>query len=283
MLPTRHGVIFALVLLFMLLIAVNYANTLAYLMTFLLVSVVLVSMLYTHRNLSGLEVSTGRCRNAFAGQTLHYQVCLHNPSTRVRHDIGIDIEGRPGQRLDIGPGEVICIPCEILTRRRGWLVLPKVQVNTRFPLGLMFSWSRGYRPERKCLVWPMPGPQTPFPPGRGGAVDDGAGRRQAGDDDFAGLREYHVGDSLQHVDWKAYARGRGLHTKQFEAGGTPDLDLDWQDTRGDIETRVSQMTRWVVEAHRMGARYGLVLPGKRMEADTGSDHMERCLRELALL
>ena len=282
MLPTRHGALFAFVLLAMLLIAVNYANTLAYLMTFLLVALVMVSMLYTHLNLSGLEVSTGRCQATFAGQPLHYQVCLHNPSSRERHDIGLDIEGQPGQRFNIRPGEVICIPCEMLVRRRGWHALPAIQVNTRYPLGLMFSWSRGYKTDQKCLVYPAPGKMTPFPPGQGGSLEDSGARRGTGHDDFAGLREYRAGDALQHVDWKAYARGMGLHTKEFASGRSPELEFDWQDTQGDTEMRISQLTRWVLEADRLGARYALTLPGRKLQRDSGEQHLERCLKELAL-
>ena len=48
MLPTRHGLIFAVILLAMLLLAVNYNNSLAYLMSFTLFATVLISMLHTH-------------------------------------------------------------------------------------------------------------------------------------------------------------------------------------------------------------------------------------------
>ena len=283
MLPTRHGVVFAFMLLAMLLIAVNYANTLAYIMTFLLVSLVLVSMIYTHRNLAGIEISTGRCRKAFAGQTLQYQVCLQNHARRARHDVAIDIEGRQGQRLNLEAGQLICLPCEMQTSRRGWLTLPPIQVNTRYPLGLMFSWSRAYQPDQKCLVYPRPGPKLPFPASSGeGVVTDSNAARQHGQDDFAGLRDYREGDAMQHIDWKSYARGMGLHTKLFVTGQSQELVFSWNDLQGDIEARISLLTRWVIEAERLGARFSLHLPGKRITPGSGQRHMERCLKALAL-
>ena len=282
MLPTQHGVIFAFMLLAMLLIAVNYANTLAYIMTFLLVSLVLVSMLYTHRNLSGIEVSVGRCMKVFAGSQLQYQVCLQNHAERQRHDVGLDIEGQQGQRLNLQAGALVCIPCEFHVLRRGWAALPAVQVNTRYPLGIMFSWSRAYQASRKCLVYPKPGPLIPFPTGTGGELTGSQLTQQSGHDDFAGLRAYSEGDAMQHVDWKAYARGKGMHTKTFAAGQSPQLEFNWQGLPGDIEQRISLMTRWVIEADSLGARYALGLPGKKIPANAGSKHMEHCLRELAL-
>lgn len=283
MLPTRHGVIFAFVLLAMLLIAVNYANALAYIMTFLLASVVMVSMLFTHRNLTGLEVNIGRCSSAFAGSNLRFEVCLQNQTDRSRHDVGVDIEGRHGQRLNMSPGELICVPCEMKVTRRGWVPLPAVHINTRYPIGIMFSWSRGVGSNQKCLVYPRPGPLEAFPAGEGGAFADGKVVPRPGHDDFAGLKPYQAGDALQHLDWKSYARGLGLHSKTFAAGQLPELMLDWDAARGnDIETRLSIMTRWVLEADKLGIQYGMTMPGKHFAPDNGDQHKQACLRELAL-
>ncbi len=284
MLPTRHGAIFAVVLLAMLLISVNYANALAYMFTFLLASLVMVSMLYTHRNLSGLEVSVGRCHSAFAGSRLGFEVCLQNHSDRRRYDVGVDVEGSEGQRLNLSPGELVCLPCEMNVNRRGWVKLPAVQVNTRYPIGIMFTWSRGIGNGQKCLVYPRPGPLEPFQAGgEGGVISDSHTVSRPGHDDFAGLKPYQVGDALQHVDWKSFARGKGMHTKTFAVGQLPDLVLDWDATRGtDTESRLSLMTRWVIEADKLGIRYGMSLPGKQFAPDNGDNHKQACLRELAL-
>ncbi|NIN81862.1 MAG: DUF58 domain-containing protein, partial [Pseudomonas stutzeri] len=45
-------------------------------------------------------------------------------------------------------------------------------------------------------------------------------------DDFAGLREHREGESLRHISWKAYARGKGLLTKTFQGHARPSLWID---------------------------------------------------------
>ncbi|MGD8886577.1 MAG: DUF58 domain-containing protein, partial [Gammaproteobacteria bacterium] len=45
-LPTRQGILFAIVLVIMLIGSINYNNSLGYLLTFLLASVAVVSILY---------------------------------------------------------------------------------------------------------------------------------------------------------------------------------------------------------------------------------------------
>ncbi|MCF5826515.1 DUF58 domain-containing protein, partial [Pseudomonas syringae] len=52
--PTRTGLIFMLVLVLMLLVAINYQNSLAYGLTFLLMSIGVLAILHSYRNISGL-------------------------------------------------------------------------------------------------------------------------------------------------------------------------------------------------------------------------------------
>jgi uncharacterized protein (DUF58 family) len=102
-------------------------------------------------------------------------------------------------------------------------------------------------------------------------------------DDFAGLREYHYGDSPRHIHWKAVARGEGLVTKQFagEHGGI--VWLEWEALPGhDVETRLSVLCRWVLDAEAAGWRYGLRLPALTLPPASGAAHRHACLQALAL-
>ena len=281
MLPTRHGMLFAFVLLAMLLAAVNYANTLAYILTFLLFSITLLSMLYTHRNLDGLCVAVGRCDPAFSGQEIHFQVCLTNPHQRERFDIAIEVAGYDAPRQTIGPHATRCFACKTRALRRGWQSLPDIQVNTHYPLGIMFSWSKPLSLVKKALVYPAPqgSRELPF---AGGESQPDVRRQSPGIDDFSGLRPFREGDPPQHVDWKSYARGKGMYSKEFVIGQLPELELRWEDTHGDTEARLGQLCTWVLEASSQGLQYRLSLPGKRIGPSTGPVHAEICLRELAL-
>jgi uncharacterized protein (DUF58 family) len=252
MLPTRHGILFSLVLLVMLLVAVNYSNSLAYIMTFILFSTVLVSMLYTHRNLQGICLSYGDCKPVFAGNLLSYTLVLRNQIHRDRFDIGIDIKGDQSRRRDFSANETLNIECSTRVKKRGWHALPSVQVNTRFPLGLLFSWSKPTQLEKKSLVYPSPS-------------------------------EWQDCDSPQHIDWKTYARGKGLHSKDFSGGEMPLMIFRWSDTAGDKEHRISLLTRWVIEAGGQGFKFGLDLPGHEVAPSNDDKQVPKCLQLLALM
>ena len=281
MLPTRHGFIFSIVLLAMLLVAVNYNNSLAYLMSFTLFSTVLASMLYTQRNLDGLCISYGDCRPVFAGKTLTYTLILSNRTKRDRFDIGIEIKGEQSRRRDFSAYESLNIECSTTVKERGWYPLPPVQVNTRFPLGLLFSWCKPAELERKSLVYPAPAEWQDFP-ARYTGNSAKPGQSRSNNEDFSGLRQFRNGDSPQHIDWKTYARGKGLHSKEFHGGDMPQMIFSWDDAHGDKEQRISLLTRWIIEAGAQGIRFGLDMPGYKLEPSNDERQVTKCLNFLAL-
>jgi uncharacterized protein (DUF58 family) len=106
--------------------------------------------------------------------------------------------------------------------------------------------------------------------------------RGRGGEDFRGLRGYQPGDPLRHLSWRALARGQELQTKEFGGSGLSEVWLDWDDTCGlHVETRLSRLCRWVLDADAAGQVFGLRLPGMVIEPAAGASHRRRCLEALA--
>ena len=125
------------------------------------------------------------------------------------------------------------------------------------------------------------GPQ-PLPAFRHGESGHQGGFEK-GEDEFSGLRDYQQGDSARRVHWKAVARGQGVPVKVFSGATSGVTWLRWQDVSADdTETRLSQLSRWIVDAEDQNLRYGLSLPGLDVPADSGLAHRQRCLQALAL-
>lgn len=282
MLPTGYGILLSLLLAVLLLAAINYGNSLAYGLTFMLAATAIVSMLYTHRNLLGLRVSAGPCSPVFAGNHAGFQICLNNSRGPPR--LAVRMEHRKSEigRVDLGAGQQLCLQVEVPTKRRGYLGAPPVVISTRFPLGLLHAWSTRIHLEQHCVVYPQPAPPTPLPvaPDVRGAEDPGL---HPEGEDFRGLREFRTGDSPRHVSWKAMAGGRGMLTKQFGGGYRASVWLDWDSLSGlQTEERLSLLCRWVLDCEDAGLQYGLRLPGKTLSPASGDDHRQRCLTALAL-
>ena len=74
--PTRHGLVYAVMLAVMLLGAINYTNNMAYMLTFMLGSLFMVCMLHTYRNLRGLIVTVSEARPAFCRRYRALSCCV---------------------------------------------------------------------------------------------------------------------------------------------------------------------------------------------------------------
>lgn len=282
MLPTRYGLLFVLLLFVQLLAAINYGNGLAYALTFLLGSLAVVSMLYTHRNLFRLRLTAGTCAPVFAGDAAVFKVRLVNESPTPRYGVAVMHQKTEIACVNIAAHGGAEVELRVPAARRGYLTAPALSLLTRFPLGLLYSWSRRIQLAQSCLVYPRPADATPFRVGTAETPEPAQGIK-AGGDDFIGVREFQPGDSPRHVDWRAVARGEGWHTKQFGGAYQATMWLDWDALEGlDAETRLSVLTRWVLDAEHDGLLYGLRLPGKTVAPGNGEHHQHACLRALAL-
>lgn len=284
-LPTRGGAWFGLLLFTMLLGSMNYSNSLGFALTFLLGGLVLVSMHHTHRNLLNLTVRVAPVAPVFAGQPVSLPVVLHNPAGQARLAIAVaadestDADDQPVADIPAG-GEAI-YQLMLATRERGRLALPRLKISTLFPMGLFRAWS-WIRLDDSVLVYPRPAGRAPLPPTSPG-VAEGGNRHRVGREDFAGLRRYGRGDPPRLIHWKSYPRTGMLMVKQFDDPRQESLWLDFAEAgTGGSESRLSQLTRWVLEADRRGLVYGLRLPGAEIAPDQGNPHRDRCLRSLAM-
>ncbi|EOF4655544.1 DUF58 domain-containing protein [Pseudomonas aeruginosa] len=280
-LPTRQGGAFGLALLVMLLAAINYQNSLAYGLTFLLLSLGVVTILHTYRNLAGLRLTALGADPVFAGERAGFRVRLESPR-RARQAIAVGWPERPLEYADLAGDAAAEVLLFHPTERRGWLRPGRLRVESRFPLGLLVAWS-WVDLRQQALVYPRPQAGEPFlAPGAEDAEDQGRALASAGVDDYQGLCAYQPGDSRRRLHWKAFSRGQGLLVKDFAALGGEDLWLEFERLGGDLESRLGRLCHAVLELSARQQPYGLALPGTRLQPASGEAQREACLRALAL-
>lgn len=280
-LPTGIGITFGIMAFAMLLGSMNYNNNLSFVLTFVLIGIGFVAMHQCQRNLVGLELSFAGADPVFAGQSLRFRVAVTNRSRSARYGIRLYAPDTYSDIHDLQPGESKVFILPVATDARGWLVVPRFGVRTMFPFELFRSWAWLHM-DISGLVYPAPADEAPRPPPTMAAH----GHRQhdaRGEEDFAGLRKYHEGDSPRHVAWKAYARSGQILSKQFAGADTSSQWFDFDELAGfEVEQRLSILTRWVVDADRTLEDYGLRLPGAEYGPAHGEAHRRRCLETLAL-
>ncbi len=280
-LPTRAGLGFGLLALGMLIAALNYANSVALLVTCLLGGFALVAMYRCHRNLLALELTACSTSPAFAGQRGILSLTLANRSALARYGVEVDIPETQPATTDLPPRSMRRIELEIPAPRRGLIRIDRLRVSTTHPFGLFRAWTWVHAP-LALTVFPRPRGARPVPPYAG--PERGHARTKGADEDeWRGLRPFDEGDSPRQIDWKAYARGAPLLVKEYTASGSQRRIFDFDALAGiDTEARLEQLARWIVDTEARGESYGLVLLGARLPAQRGPEHYRRTLTALAL-
>jgi len=279
-LPTREGMLLIMIVVVMLLVAINYQNSLIFAFAFLLCGIFFTCMLYTHRNLSCLKVRPVKSRTAFASEDACFTLAVSSKGKSEIHDLTL------GFNADL----FVCgnyfreerlVDLYVPTSERGYFDPGKLLIETRWPLGLFRAWTRrGIN--MTSLVYPKPVicdlPETALV-----ISDTGTAINREGADDFFGLREYQESDSLRHIDWKVYARSDQLMVKQFGSTIDTSLWLDW-DHFGNAskEERLGKLCYCVIQLSQKEVVFGLNMPSVSVEPSKGDNHRISLLKHLAL-
>jgi uncharacterized protein (DUF58 family) len=304
-LPTRAGWSFGVVFLVLLLASINEQINLGYALSFLLGGASMAALYQTHGNLHGISLRLLTLRSVHAGQVLRVGIMLNNRH-RTLGRYGLQITAGPKapegttegpgtpQHAELAPGSDCTVEVDVATDCRGWLTLPRITIDTRFPLGLFRAWAY-WMPQTRVLIWPALDPHAPpLPIGHRLETDEPGQRTASVSADMPeGLRDYRRGDPMRWIAWKkssqTLAAGTGLVSREHAQGHSPDLWLDFERSPGmaglSAETRLSRLATWLIQAEQSasahGPVYGLSLPGTTVPCGAGTHHLRLCLDTLA--
>ncbi len=276
--PNWRGGFFLLLAFVLFIGGINYQNNLVMGFSFLLFSLFCVAIWHTYRNLSGLTLTVLNMQPAFAGS--EGSVRLHLKAAREHAAISVYwLAKRPAQ-LSLNANEEADIALAVPLTKRGWNRPGRLHIESRFPLGLIRAWCL-LDMDCACLAWPTPLPGGVCP-ASGGEEEAGRKRTASGSEDFAGLRDYVPGDSLQHIDWKAFARSNELQVRQFIDPVEGQRQLEWDKLEGmAVEQRLSRLCYWALQLEKRGQLWGLSIPGTQIPPDRGEAHLHDALSALA--
>lgn len=276
--PSGFGLFFAAMMVAILAGALNYNNNGALLFGLLPVSLALISMLQTFRNLDQLSLVQVTADPVFAGEHTHLEWHLRADDKRARFGISL-LHERESRHVDIGDGATAIVSFSMPTTRRGWFKPEPIRISTVWPFGLYFAWSYLHSDVR-VLIYPRP--ETPPVPMPSAPDQNRRGGADSGDDELRSLRDYVPGDPMRSIAWKASARTGELLVRQMELPRSRETVFDFDRIAGlGLEAKLSRLTRWVIEAEHADLHFALRLPGTVIGPATGHAHRVRCLTALA--
>ena len=191
-----------------------------------------------------------------------------------------------GESSDTSVTEDIgAVSIQLDAMRRGVYQIPSVLAVSMFPFGLFRVWRE----------FSLPGSISVYPRPLGVDYRDAishenpthsaskASPRQMSESEYLYHKQFSLGDSLRRVDWKASSRRGEKIVKVFSGESNAEFrSLRWGDTRAaDPESRLSQLSLWIHQAHRDHAPFSLEIPGADAKLASGVRHKFHCLKLLA--
>lgn len=258
--PTRYGLYFIAIVFILFLISLSYGHSLAYTTTFVFVALVMTSAHFTNYNLSGIEViAIHPPDETFENEDPSLKVTLRNVAQKHRFDIFLKVsEYGESESFSLAPGETVNKKLTLNPLTRGEYQLKRLTIATSFPFGLFYAWKYWYQNQGFFIYPAMPEKSVTLPPPQ--ALDNRSGsfegKPEVGAEEFYGHQNYDIGMPLRSIDWKAYARGKGLLLKKFIDQSDVKYSLALEDT---TEKSIQELTAKIVLAELSGATYAVIL------------------------
>lgn len=251
-------------------------NNLIYIFVFSFLGISLTSMGITNRNVDQVDIVSVKSEKCFAHEAGNIYVEIYNKSDKsTSRNLRLRLSGLKDvvSIKSMAAQETRIVKLPWIPPRRGWLEIPRIILESDYPYGILRSW-KVFREEQKVLVFPERKGESIF--------QSNAGGLQSGVDNFRDLREFRQGDSLRRVHWRASMKTQQLLVKNFEEESTHDFDLSWDQTQGDIEMRLSQLSLWIDQAEMQKLKYRLVTPWWTSARGPHSTIWFKSLKALAL-
>ncbi len=310
---SREGALFAFLLVITFIAGINYGNNLVLGLCFYLVSVWLISFHVTFAHISGLQVSLLEVTMAEAGAPIWVTLQLRNDGRQPRRQLVFNFEQplndsnssshtkssrkinkRDDSQFDIESDTQVMLPrldkehiirLPIMTHHRGQFELPRLQIRTVYPLGIMRAWSYVYF-ARTAWIYPKPMKfewQQQYLVANTDDLPTG-GQYTQGQDDFDRLDTYIEGESLARVSWAHVARGQGMLTKHFADPVGHEQTLNYADMpAAHHEQKLSQLAYGAIALGQLGVPFQMQLPDTHSDTAVGQGEQfaQTCLLRLA--
>ncbi|BDX06461.1 DUF58 domain-containing protein [Planctobacterium marinum] len=288
--PSKFGIAYILLCSLLFILGTNYRNNLMLLLAYFLLAMFLVNLMTSYANFAKLKVQLGKVKSTHAGNDCALPLWLGDSDDKTI--AGLKCYGKLHFRLWQGPVQRSIEPeshsnpvvLNIPTDKRGYLTLPRVTIESFYPFGLFRCWTHLHF-KAQILVYPNPIASKLMRQSFRDGEEEGeeSSSSVGGNNDFDSLKNYVPGESLNRVAWKLVAKGQEMMTKQFADNQQGVIWLDLKHyLKSDLETAIAHLTWLVIELHRKQICFGLTLGAIEIPADSDSQHLELCLKSLAL-
>lgn len=295
---TLEGFLFLVVTIFIGFAAFNTDINLLYLILSIMCAFLVVSGMLSTISLRPVKVERQLPKRFTAGEAGQVTLIVRNKK-RLFNSYSLRIIDHLRDNREAGRAFLLSLPCRsqvrltypCLFRRRGVYHFKEIKVSSRFPFGF-FERSTYIKAPDHILVYP----QTINLSRNIRVAADPHGERESAQkgqgSSLYGLREYTTSDSARNIHWKVSARIDNLIVREFESDQRRRYRLILNNhvaepITDELSERFEKAVILCASLAKlllgMGYQVQLTTSSGRVPSDTGSAHLGRILRALAIV
>ena len=314
-LPSGFGWSFIILSLCLFLLGTNYQNNLMLLLSYMCLSIMLLTLFYTHQNFARLALKaippdsfhcnldgeiqlqviphkntpTKACNgilsvewlNVMRAADTHTQTTSEgNKTAFLERSFSFTLNKQPGSHKE--QKQSLRVPLQI--PKRGQFTLGRMTIACDFPLGLYKCWTH-LDFDQQIIVYAK-SEEGPITIDKVASTDESESVSESSDpnsnEDFYALKDYEIGQPLNRVSWKHVAKNGNWVSKSFTSLQSDSYILSIpRDT--DLETAVSALTHSIIYWTRANREFGIQYRGVNIASNHGTKHMHESLSALACL
>ena len=230
-----------------------HSNNIAYLVGFFLISFIFAFAILGVINIKRVDFEVIFPNRVFANTPFNLTLKFKNRS----YDIWIN---NTHFKIAEGTKEL-----PFIIKKRGYFYLNSLEVISYFPMCNKFV--KEVEVNKKILVYPEI---------KGESLKEFISKNvKKGSEEFEDLKSYE-GENVNLIHWGSVAKGEVLVKKFFSLNDTKEFIFDFNQIKGNKEFKLSQLTKWVLEAEKLGIKYKVILD---KEIDGSVDEV---LKQIAL-
>lgn len=289
--PNKLGWMFLSLMSIIYIIGTNYQNNLILLVAYGLLGLGLMSVFHGFAQLYGITVKQQGCDMCAVGDQTFARIKItsrhpiHGLTLYFDTDEQDDVYLALAEKVEQKSSQInYTIQVPFSPKTRGVHNLPRLTVQTIYPLGIIRCWSK-----IDLAIEHIAYPQTiatelrlTHEVGENLHTKQYTPRyKEATTEDFDGIRNYQQGDPINRIAWKQSARTDTLLNKQFKAPtGLKNLHIK-QFADCSTEEALSKLCFLVQQLASNKQEFSLSLHSQHLAASSGENHRQQCLIALA--
>ncbi len=277
----RSGSVFIGVTILLGVAAANTGNNLLYMVVSAMLSLMLVSGIFSLINIKGLELVLIPPKEVFANRPAVFRLLLRKKGFFPSFLIRVSYEGFSCMAPVVDNKGAECT-LEIKVPKRGRIEALKLEVSSDFPLG-MFVRIREVNVYMDLIVFPEPIPVRleAVLSGKDGGNRANIRSTSKGFEEIKNVKPYD-GEPIKLIHWKLSAKRGELLVKELSGEDRGEVVLSLDMVSGSLEEKLSKLTYIVLELIKEGYAVGLELGDTKIPPRRGERHKRFLLSKLAL-